>query len=78
MLGFVNFDLGGYHLQNGIANLKIKAEKYNDYSWIGNWTSFKIINTFLFNDQFKPSKKATKKKRVYTFILSSIHTLNIQ
>ena len=61
MLEFVNFDLGGYLLQNGITGLKIEAEKLNDYSWIGNWTSFKIIYTFLFNDQFKTSKKANKR-----------------
>ena len=46
MLGFVNFDLRGYLLQNGIAGLKIESDKYNDYGWIGNWTSFKIIYTF--------------------------------
>ena len=45
MLGFVNFDLGGYLLQNGIAGLIIEAEKLNDYSWIGNWRRFKIIYT---------------------------------
>ena len=49
VLGFVNFDLGGYLLQNGIAGLKIKAEKYFDYSWIGNWTGFKIIYWFFFS-----------------------------
>ena len=27
MIGFVNFDLGGYLLQNGIAGLTIEAEK---------------------------------------------------
>ena len=27
VLGFVNFELGGYLLQNGIAGLKIEAEK---------------------------------------------------
>ena len=27
MLGFVNFDLGGYLLQNGIAGLIIESEK---------------------------------------------------
>ena len=46
VLGFVNFDLGGYLLQNGIAGRIIEAEKYNDFSWLGNWTSFKIIYTF--------------------------------
>ena len=28
VLGFVNFDLGGYLLQNDIAGLKFEAEKY--------------------------------------------------
>ena len=27
VLGFVNFDLGGWRLQNGIAGLKIEAKK---------------------------------------------------
>ena len=66
MLGFVNFDLGDYLLQKGIAGLIIEAEKLNDYSWIGNWTRFKLIYTFLFNDQFKTSKKANK--RVHTYM----------
>ena len=65
MLGFVNFDLGGYLLQNGIVGLRIETEKYNDYGWIWNWTSFKIIYTFLFNDQFKTLKKANKRMHTY-------------
>ena len=67
MLGFVNFDLRGYLFQNGIAGLIIEAEKYNDYSWIGNWTGFKIIYTFLFNDQFKTSNKTNKHVHTYLF-----------
>ena len=61
----MNFDLGGYLLQNGIAGLLIEEEKWNYYSWIGKWISFKIKYTFLSNDQFKTSKKANK--RVYTY-----------
>ena len=67
MLGFVNFDLGGYILQNGIAGSIVEAEKYNDYSWIENWTSFKKIYTFLLNDRFKTSKKANKHVHTYLF-----------
>ena len=64
---FVNFDLEGYLLQNGIPGLKIDAEKSNDNSWIGNWTSFKIMFTFLFNNQFKISKRANKCVHTYLF-----------
>ena len=49
MLGFFNFDLGGYLLQNGIDCVIIEAEKENDYSWIGNWTSFKMIYSFFYS-----------------------------
>ena len=31
VLDFVNFDLGGYLLQNDISGLIIEAEKQNDY-----------------------------------------------
>ena len=47
MLGFANFVLGGYHLQNGITGLIIEAEKQTDYRYLGNWTSFKMIYILL-------------------------------
>ena len=63
----MNFDLGGYLLQNGITGLNIEAEKYKYYSWIGNWTSLTIIYNVLFNDQFKTLEKANIRAHTYLF-----------
>ena len=49
-LSFVNFDLGGYLLKNGIAGLIIEAEKWIDYCYLGNWTSFKMMCISLMYD----------------------------
>ena len=60
------FDLGGCLVQNGIAGLEIEAKILKDYSWIGNWTGFKIVYTFYSN-----SEKG-EQTRAHIFILSSI------
>ena len=59
MLGIVNFDLGGYLLQNGIAGIIIEAEKQSDYSWIEKWTSLKMIYTFYSTINLKHPKGQT-------------------
>ena len=67
VVGFVNFDLGGYLLQNGIAGLKLKQKNRMTTVEYGIGQTLRQYSLFYSTINLKHRKKANTRLHTYFF-----------